>query len=401
MPAADNSSRSPSSPDSRPSPTIWALGWTSFLTDLSSEAIYPLLPGFLRSLGGSSIEIGLVDGLANAVSALVRLPAGSLSDTWGRRRLVLLGYGFSAAVRPLMGVAGSPFQVLLVRAADRLGKGIRTAPRDALVADLVEPRHRGRAFGLIRSLDHAGAAIGPLLATLFLLAFPGRERLLFLLTLLPGLATLTVIWRFVIDPPGRLRVPANTLRADSLSTPQRWLLAAVAIWALGAASEQFLLLRIADLGTPPAAMPAVWFAISLIKSLTAACGGRLADHASPRWTLASGWLIFAAAYAGLACAAGLAMSLFLCGVVGLAYGLAEPAERKLVAALAAADRQGGGFGWYALVQGVMALPAGLVAGSLWDWGPHGWSWAFGATAGLSTAACGLLMLPAVRPSTAR
>jgi MFS family permease len=129
------------------------LGWTSFLTDLSSEAIYPLLPGFVKSLGGTSLDIGLIDGTANAVAAVVRLPSGALSDRIGRRRLVLVGYGFSAVVRPLMGVISSPVQAILIRAADRFGKGIRTAPRDALVTDLVEPDQRGRAFGHIRSLD--------------------------------------------------------------------------------------------------------------------------------------------------------------------------------------------------------------------------------------------------------
>ena len=137
-------------PDSRPAlpPTVRALGWTSFLTDLSSEAIYPLLPAFvIRELGGSTMSVGLIDGIANAVAAVVRLPAGGISDSVGRRPLVLLGYGFSAVVRPLMGLVSSPLGALVVRAADRFGKGIRSAPRDALVADLTEPAIRGRAFG--------------------------------------------------------------------------------------------------------------------------------------------------------------------------------------------------------------------------------------------------------------
>ena len=161
--------------------TVRALGWTSFLTDLSSEAIYPLLPAFVKGLGGSAIDIGLLDGVANAVAAVVRLFAGTLSDRLGRRPLVLAGYGLSAVLRPLMGLVATPLAAVLVRTADRFGKGIRSAPRDALVTDLVEPAIRGRAFGHIRAMDHAGAALGPLIAMLFLLAFPGRERTLFLL----------------------------------------------------------------------------------------------------------------------------------------------------------------------------------------------------------------------------
>jgi MFS family permease len=215
--------------------TIRALGWTSFLTDLSSEAIYPLLPAFVKSLGGTSVEIGLIDGVANAVAAVVRLPSGAISDTVGRRPLVLFGYGLSAIIRPLMGLVASPVGVILVRMADRFGKGIRSAPRDALVSDLVEPASRGRAFGHIRAMDHAGAALGPLVAMLFLLAFPGRERLLFLLALLPGLVTLFVIWKTVHDAPSRTAVAARTALAPSLSQPQAMLLGSVGVWSLGAA----------------------------------------------------------------------------------------------------------------------------------------------------------------------
>ena len=291
--------------------TVRALGWTSFLTDFSSEAIYPLLPAFLiRELGGSAVSVGLVDGIANAVAAIVRLPSGMVSDRVGRRPLVLAGYGISALARPLMGLVASPVGAIVVRSVDRLGKGIRSAPRDALVADLVEPGIRGRAFGHIRAMDHAGAAFGPLVAMLFLLIFPGRERTLFLLAILPG---------------------------------------------------------------------------------------RLADRWHPRTTLAAGWFVFAAAYGGLAAGTELWSGLFLMLLVGIAYGLAEPAERSLVARLAPEGRQGGAFGWYALVQGVMALPAGLLAGWLWQQGPHGPAWAMAATAVLSTLACGLLVAVGSRP----
>ena len=147
-------------PDDLPA-TVRALGWTSFLTDLSSEAIYPLLPAFVKGLGGTGFDIGLIDGVATAVAAVVRLFAGTLSDRLGRRPLVLVGYGLSAVVRPLVGLVATPLGVVAVRTADRFGKGIRSAPRDALVTDLVGPAVRGRAFGHIRAMDHAGAALGP------------------------------------------------------------------------------------------------------------------------------------------------------------------------------------------------------------------------------------------------
>ncbi len=370
---------------------VWALGWTSFFTDLSSEAIYPLLPGFVRSLGGGGAVIGLIDGLATAVAAVVRLPSGALSDRVGRRPLVLFGYGLSAIVRPLMGLVGSPLQVLVVRAADRFGKGIRTAPRDALVVDMVEPDQRGRAFGHIRALDHAGAAVGPLVAMLFLLVCPGRERLLFLLAILPGLLTLAVIWRFVHDPPRHTAAAPTTPPVVRLSPPQAVLLGGVGIWALGASSEQFLLLRAGDLGVPQPLLPLVWFGMSAAKTLAATGTGRLADRIDPRRGIIAGWLAFAAAYAGLAMTTSLWIVLPLLVVVGIAYGIAEPAERALVAALTPAGSQGRSFGWYALVQGLMALPAGLLTGWLWEQGPHGAARAFGITAVLSLVACCLIL----------
>jgi len=385
-------------PDSRPAlpPTVRALGWTSFLTDLSSEAIYPLLPAFvIRELGGSTMSIGLIDGIANAVAAVVRLPAGGVSDSVGRRPLVLLGYGLSAVVRPLMGLVSSPLGALVVRAADRFGKGIRSAPRDALVTDLVDPSIRGRAFGHIRAMDHAGAALGPLAAMLFLLLFPNRERLLFLLALLPGLATLAIIWRFVQDPPRRERAAEATTLAPRLSRQQAMLLGSVGVWALGASSEQFLLLRAAELGVPAALVPLVWLGMSLAKSGSAMAAGRLAHRWHPRTALAAGWLVFATAYAGLAASSHLVAALPLMAAVGLAYGLAEPAERALVARLAPAGRHGGAFGWYMLVQGLLARPAGLLAGWLWQRGPHGPTWSLATTAILSILACGLLTLTTV------
>ena len=368
--------------------TVRALGWTSFLTDLSSEAIYPLLPAFVKGLGGSAIDMGLLDGVANAVAAVVRLFAGTLSDRLGRRPLVLAGYGLSAVLRPLMGLVATPLAAVLVRTADRFGKGIRSAPRDALVTDLVEPAIRGRAFGHIRAMDHAGAALGPLVAMLFLLAFPGRERTLFLLAILPGLATLAVIWRFVRDPPRRTATTAPASAA--LSAPQLQLLACVALWALGAASELFLLRRAEDLGVAAYAIPLVWFAIGAVKSLTASRAGAFVDRLTPRPALVVGWLAFAAAYGGLAVSESLVAAVACMLVVAVAYGIAEPAERALVAALSADGRQGTAFGWYALVQGVMALPASLLAGWLWDRGTNGPATAFAATAGLAAVAAGLL-----------
>lgn len=374
----------------KPPATVRALGWTSFLTDLSSEAIYPLLPGFVKGLGGSAIDIGLLDGIANAVAAVVRLFAGGLSDRIGRRPLVIAGYGLSAVVRPAMGLVATPLAAVVVRAIDRFGKGIRSAPRDALVTDLVAAEARGRAFGHIRAMDHAGAALGPLVAMLFLLAFPGTERTLFLLAIVPGLITLAVIGKFVRDPPRPAAAGGPALAA--LSGRQWSLLGCVAVWALGAASELFLLRRAADLGVAQPLVPLVWFGIGAVKSAAAAWAGPLVDRVAPRRALVAGWLGFAAAYAGLAWSESLPAAIACMLGVAAASGVAEPAERALVAALAPAGRHGTAFGWYTLVQGLMALPAGLLAGWLWERGTTGPATAFAVTAALATTAAGLLAL---------
>ena len=377
--------------------TVRALGWTSFLTDLSSEAIYPLLPAFvIRELGGSAMNVGMIDGIANAVAAIVRLPSGALSDMVGRRPLILLGYGVSACVRPLMALAGSPLTVLLIRITDRFGKGIRSAPRDALVTDLVDPSIRGRAFGHIRSMDHLGAAIGPLVAMAFLFLFPGRERTLFLLAVLPGLVTLAVIARFVRDAPRGGSAAVKPAVFSRLTVPQGMLLVSVAVWSLAAASEQFLLLRAGDLGTPAWLIPAVWFGVGLCKSASARLAGPFVDTLSPKRALVSGWLLFAAAYGGMAWAGQLAAMLPLLALVAVAYGLIEPAERALVSTLSPTGRQGSSFGWYSLVQGLMGVPAGLLAGWLWQREGSGAPAAFAATAGLSALAA-LCLVTLVHP----
>jgi len=386
----------PASPTNPPLPaTVRALGWTSFLTDLSGEAIYPLLPAFItRELGGTAATVGVIDGIANAVAALTRLPSGAISDAAGRRPLILTGYGVSALVRPLMAFVGSPVGVLLVRAADRFGKGIRSAPRDALVTDLVAAETRGSAFGHIRAMDHLGAALGPLVALVFLLVFPGAERTLFLLALLPGVATLAVIAALVRDPPRSAPLSAKTALAGGLSRGQWLLLGAVAVWALGAASEQFYLLRAADMGVESGLVPAVWFGVGLVKSALARVAGTVVARVGALGALAAGWLLFAAAHVGLAMATTVPTTLLAIALVAAASGLAEPAERTLVAQLSPGHRVGAAFGWYTLVQGMFGLVAGILVGAMWN--RQGAEAAFVLTATFATLACALL-LGVVRP----
>lgn len=385
---------------SRLPPSVIAAGWVSFLTDVATEMVYPLLPAFLESLQAGRAMLGLIEGVAETTAALLRLPAGVISDWLGRRKpLMLLGYGLAGLVRPLLGIVTAAWQVLLVRFADRVGKGIRGAPRDALIADVTAPQQRGRAFGFHRAMDHAGAAVGPLLAFAFLYFWPGEYRTLFLLTLVPGLAVIVVLWLFVQEPPLATSLNAgdrrpNTLRLSTsvLQGPFIWLLAAILLFTLSRATELLLLSRAQQLGVAAVYLPLLWCGYHVAKSYLSVVGGKLGDRFDARLPLMVGWGIHALVYVGFAMAetAGQAVALFL--VYAVHFGFSEPAEKILVARWSAAEQRGTAFGWYHLAVGIAALPASAVFGLLWDWSDYGAVLPFSLSAAVAAAAIGVVAL---------
>jgi MFS family permease len=372
---------------------LW-LSVVSFLNDAASEMIYPLLPLFLTgTLGVGAAFVGVVEGAAESLSSLLKLAGGWLSDRLGRRHaLVAWGYGIAALGRPLVAVATAGWQVLAVRMADRVGKGLRSAPRDALLAESVPEARRGEAFGLHRAADHAGAMVGPLIATGILLLYPGDLRRVFALALIPGLLTVAVAVWMVRDPRPETPAPVQAAPEVSLSGlgprfPR--LLGVLALFALGNASDAFLLLRARELGVATALIPLLWAALHASKSLWSLVGGRLSDRVGARGAIAAGWVVYALVYAGFAAAWAPwhAWALFL--VYGLFYGLTEAPEKVLVAAMAPAGLRGRAFGAYHFVVGIVALPASLLFGALWQ--GFGAQTAFVAGAGLAAAAA--LLLP--------
>ncbi len=397
---------------------VWATGAVSYLTDFSTELVYPLLPAFYRaSLGLSPLGQGIVEGFAEAVVSLARLGSGLWSDRTGhRRRWMLAGYGLSAAAKPLLGLAASGPAALLLRAADRLGKGIRGAPRDALLSISLAPAELGRAFGVQRALDHAGALSGALVASGLLLAGLVTVRELFLWTLVPGALALLTIALFVREappPPGApAATPAQPLAEGASSnffpiihawTEQpaalRRYLGVLGLFALGNSTDALLLLRAREqmaaggVASPDALLPLLWAWLHLVKSSSTGWGGRLGDRFGRARALAAGWLVYAVVYTGFAFGTGAAAPWVLFGIYGLYYGLAEGSERALVAELAPdARRRGLAYGLYSGVVGLAALPASLLCGGLWLlWGPAP---AFAAGAALALAAAALLHLPA-------
>jgi MFS family permease len=339
----------------------------SFFTDTASEMVYPLLPLFLtRVLGAGAMSLGIVEGIAEAANSVLKIVSGRLADATGRpKRLVLAGYGLSSAVRPLIGLAASWTHVLGIRFADRLGKGIRGAPRDAMLADFSPPAQRGRVFGFHRAMDHAGAVLGPLLAAAFLYFYPGEYRTLFALTIVPGVIVILFILalpetpRAVATRPGdrqpAARMPAGLWRA----------LFVILIFALGNASDAFLLLRLSDAGIAAFWIPLLWSALHVVKVVSSLAGGELSDRFGRRSLIGAGWIFYAAVYAAFAMLDSASMLVVVFVAYGVYFGLTEGVEKAWIADLAPATARGSAFGYYNATLGIGALLSSVLFGIIW------------------------------------
>jgi MFS family permease len=389
---------------------VKVLGWASLLNDVASEMVFPYLPAFLIGvLGGNKFTLGIMEGAADCVSSLVKLWSGGWSDRAGSRKgFVVFGYAVAAVSRPVIAVLAAPWQLLLARAADRVGKGIRTSPRDAMIADAADPRLRGRAFGFHRSMDHLGAAIGPLVALLAVWlitggAFagplePGQLRLLFSLTLLPGLVVVALSFFGLREH--RPATPAAGEFAWTLRPFDRAFrvyLLALFVFTLGNSSDAFLLVRAGELGVPNGLLPVLWCVFHLGKSGGNWLAGRFVFRVGPRPMILAGWGCYALVYVAfaLASAAWHVWALFL--LYALFYALTEPAEKTLVANLVGPQRRGLAYGWFNFAVGVGSLPASLIFGAIYQ--AFGGVAAFGWGAALALAAS--LILAAVPPEKQR
>jgi len=380
---------------SRPrlSRNVYALTAVSFFTDVSSEMIYPLLPAFLTvTLGASASFLGAIEGAAESTAALLKLLSGWWSDRVQRRKpLVVAGYTLASIMRPLVAIAHSATQVLIIRVSDRVGKGIRNSPRDALIADSVDPANRGRAFGFNRTGDHAGGVVGPIVAFALVQWRHLPLRTVFWWAVLPGaLAVLTVI--FGVREVPRRAPPAKepaTVGAAEMVRPlgaRFWaVLGVILLFTLGNSTDAFLLLRAKQLGVPIAFAPILWAFLHVVKSLSSTPGGTLSDRVGRKPLLVVGWLLYAAVYFafGRASASWHAWALF--GIYGLFFGLTEGTERALVTDIVPAARRGTAFGWYNLTIGLGALPASIIFGALWDDYGSTVAFDFGATLALAAA----------------
>jgi MFS family permease len=382
---------------------VFAIGLVSLLNDASSEIIYPLLPLFLYStLGASAKAIGLIEGAAESISSLLKLFSGYFSDRLGRRKLLVVsGYGIANIVRPILAFAGNWYQVLVIRLTDRVGKGIRTAPRDAMIADAVDEKQRGLAFGFHRAMDHLGAVIGPLIgyALVYLLVvnreLPTRAEFtkLFLFASIPGLAAVLVALFFMRDTgpaqKSKAKIPPQKFSLAGFDGNFKRFLCIVALFTLSNSSDGFLILRARDAGVSVATIPLLWAALHISKVISSLIGGDLSDRLGRRRLIVSGWLLYAAVYAGFAFVSTSLAVWILFLIYGIYFGLAEGSEKALVADLVEPEQRGTAFGLYNLAFGITVLPASLLMGAIWDW--RGPAAAFLVSAAIAVTATTLLL----------
>jgi MFS family permease len=371
---------------------VWLLGLASLFNDVSSEAIFPLLTLYIAALGGGVRALGVIEGSADALASLVKVVAGRWSDRGPRRLLVVGGYALPALARAGIAAAGAPVHVLGARLVDRLGKGIRSGPRDALLADSAAQGDTGRAFGLQRSMDHLGAALGPLLASVLLASMSAMPlerslRITFAIAAGLGLVAPLLLLRRLRDTPSPNPSPSPTASPTSPSTlpPAFWrYLSIAALFALANSSDAFLIKKATDIGFSPATVPLLWFGHHVVKTLAGAPGGALSDRVPRAFVVAAGWGAYALSYYGFAIATERWQVAALFGFYALYHGFTEAAERAMVSDVSDRGARGRAFGWYHGVTGAAALPASLLTGWLWE--ARGSSVALATSASLALAA---------------
>jgi MFS family permease len=374
---------------------VFVLGIVSFLTDVSSEMVYPLVPLFLTStLGAPLVAVGLIEGLAEGAASLFKTAGGWLSDRLGvRRPLVIAGYALSAVSKPLMAAAYVWPVALLVRFGDRSGKGIRTAPRDALVADVTPPELRGRAFGFHRAADTLGAVAGPAAALGLLAAFDGSFRLVFIVAFVPAVAGVALLALVRERPPAAAKTAAPAAGWRDLGAGFYVFLAVSLLFALGNSSDVFLLLRGKDLGLSNTEVVLSYVLFNLVYAAVAMPAGIASDRLGRRGVIGFGFGVFAAVYIGFGLAGGGAAVWPLFAVYGLYMAMTEGVGRALVADFVPSERRATALGLYQGAMGAMVLLSSVIAGALWDTvGPSAPFFLGGATA-LAALALLLVALP--------
>ncbi len=348
---------------------IFFLGVVSFLTDVSSEMIYPLLPIFLTNILKAPLSfVGLIEGIAESTASILKLFSGAISDKLRiRKPLILFGYGISSLAKPLIAIATAPWHILAIRFMDRTGKGIRTAPRDALIADSCSPNERGKSFGFHRSMDHAGAILGPILASVILYFFTENYRLVFWIAFIPAILSVFFLFYRVTEKVSEVQTKAPfKFSLKPFNKKFKLLLAIIFIFTLSNSSDAFLILRAKDLGISIALIPILWILLHIVKMTSSLPGGILSDKFGRKKILITGWLIYAITYFGFGYAKSALDIWLLFAVYGIFFGLTEGVEKALVADITDSNIRGSAYGMYNFIIGIGAFPSSFIFGIIWQ-----------------------------------
>ena len=361
--------------------TVVALGWVSLLTDAASDMIHPLVPELLRSIGAGASWLGWFEGVADVVSTVMKLISGRMSDDpRARKPLIALGYGIAALSRPLLSIASTPVHAVAIRAIDRVGKGLRGPPRDAMVANAVPKENRGHAFGFHRMMDNFGGALGPILAFALLWLAGLPLRTVFALAAIPGILAVLVVLLFVKDPAysaassgatnevqaSEVRPEATTSEKLHLSSDARRYLVALCVFSLAGSGDLFLLRRLADLGLQAAFVPLAWVFLQFAKGLLNVPGGRASDKYGRKRVLAWSWFLYGATYVGFGWANSWMVACIWLGLYAVHYGLAEGGQRAIMAEFVPKNMRGRAYGIQLACEGVGLLIANIAFGYAYE-----------------------------------
>jgi MFS family permease len=378
------------------------LGFVSLLNDGASEMIYPLLPVFLSTvLGAGPAALGIIEGIAETTASLLKLYSGYWSDRVKKRKgWIVVGYGISNVIRPLIAFSTSWLHVLVLRLSDRVGKGLRTSPRDAIIADSTPVESRGLAYGFHRAMDHSGAIVGPLAATALLLVYHDNLKTIFLLSIIPGILAVSLLLFGLkekqAEPVSAASITTFNFRAAWNEMPSSFkkYLGIILIFTLGNSTDAFLLLRAQQLGVQVALLPMIWVVLHIVKMGFSVPGGILSDRIGRKKVIVTGWVVYALVYAAFGAATQNWHAWALFALYGIYFGLTEGVEKALVADFAPSHLRGSAFGLYHLIVGLGALPASLIFGLVWQ--RLGSAAAFGMGAGLALLGSVMLSMLAIK-----